>query len=76
MTSVRSPTPSRRRCAGCAHLEVLRDGDTVVARTHLGRAERVVLAGHLDTVPLAGNLPVRLEGEGRTPCCTAAAPST
>jgi succinyl-diaminopimelate desuccinylase len=47
------------------HLEVMRDGDTVVARTHLGRAERVVLAGHLDTVPLAGNLPVRLEGEGR-----------
>jgi len=47
-----------------AHLEVLRDGDTVVARTHLGRSERVVLAGHLDTVPLAGNLPVRLVGEG------------
>ena len=48
------------------HLEVLRDGDTVVARTHLGRAERVVLAGHLDTVPIADNLPTRLEGDGRT----------
>ena len=35
-----------------AHLEVLRDGDAIIARTHLGRAERVVLAGHLDTVPL------------------------
>lgn len=46
------------------HLEVLRDGDAVVARTNLGRAERVVLAGHLDTVPVAGNLPTRLEGEG------------
>src|SRR3954452_7535135 len=44
------------------HLEVLRDGDAVLARTELGRPERVVLAGHLDTVPVAGNLPTRLEG--------------
>jgi succinyl-diaminopimelate desuccinylase len=44
---------------------VLRDGDTVVARTSLGRAERVVLAGHIDTVPLAAtpNLPTRREGD-------------
>src|SRR5919199_2117584 len=47
---------------GLAHLEVLRDGDAVIARTALGRAERVVLAGHLDTVPVAGNLPTRIEG--------------
>lgn len=46
------------------HLEVLRDGDAVVARTRLGRASRVVVAGHLDTVPLADNLPTRVEGEG------------
>jgi succinyl-diaminopimelate desuccinylase len=46
------------------HLEVLRDGDAIVARTNLGRAERVVIAGHLDTVPIAANLPTRTEGEG------------
>jgi len=40
-----------------AHLSVRRDGHTVVARTDLGRPERVVLAGHLDTVPLAGQGP-------------------
>ena len=42
------------------HLDVLRNGDTVVARTDLGRAERVAIAGHLDTVPLNANLPSRL----------------
>lgn len=46
------------------HLTVARDGDAVVARTELGRAERVVVAGHLDTVPVAENLPSRLLGEG------------
>jgi len=45
------------------HLRVERDGDTVVARTDLGRSERVVVAGHLDTVPVAGNLPSRLVGD-------------
>src|SRR5690606_12740350 len=45
------------------HLRVLRDGNSVVARTELGRAERVVIAGHIDTVPVAGNLPSRLEGD-------------
>lgn len=47
-----------------SHLEVTRDGHTIVARTNLGRAERVVLAGHLDTVPLTdpANLPTRREG--------------
>ncbi|WP_226345104.1 succinyl-diaminopimelate desuccinylase [Agilicoccus flavus] len=47
----------------CAHLEVSRFGHVVVARTDLGRPERVVLAGHLDTVPLTDppNLPTRIE---------------
>ncbi|MBP2413545.1 succinyl-diaminopimelate desuccinylase [Arthrobacter stackebrandtii] len=34
------------------HLSVVRNGDSIVARTELGRAERIILAGHLDTVPL------------------------
>ncbi|MDO9455676.1 succinyl-diaminopimelate desuccinylase [Nocardioides sp.] len=45
------------------HLTVSRRGNTVVARTDLGRAERVVIAGHLDTVPLNANLPSRLDEE-------------
>ena len=35
--------------AALPHLEVIRDGNTVVARTAPGRSERVVTAGHLDT---------------------------
>jgi succinyl-diaminopimelate desuccinylase len=45
-----------------AHLTVSQHGHTVVARTELGRGERVVLAGHLDTVPLNDNLPSRNDG--------------
>ena len=33
-------------------LNLVRDGDAIIARTELGRPERVILAGHLDTVPL------------------------
>ena len=47
----------------CAHLDVVRDGHTIVARTDLGRSERVVIAGHLDTVPENGNMPSRLEDD-------------
>lgn len=44
------------------HLEVLRNGDAVVARTNLGRQRRVIIAGHLDTVPINNNLPTQVEG--------------
>ena len=37
----------------------------IVARTNLGRAERVVIAGHIDTVPLNDNLPTRFETDRR-----------
>ena len=53
------------------HLTVERDGDAVVARTTLGRGTRVVVAGHLDTVPLAANLPSWRQGDliyGRGTC--------
>jgi succinyl-diaminopimelate desuccinylase len=50
------------------HLEVTRHGNTLVARTGLGEAgrgrrERVVLAGHIDTVPHAGNFPSQWDTE-------------
>ena len=45
--------------AHAPHLELIRDGDAIVARTSLGRAERVVIAGHIDTVPINDNLPTR-----------------
>ncbi|RFD26802.1 succinyl-diaminopimelate desuccinylase [Mycobacterium uberis] len=37
--------------------EIVRNGNAVLARTSLHRPSRVLLAGHLDTVPAAGNLP-------------------
>ena len=52
------------------HLTVHRDGNAIVARTMLGRRERVILAGHTDTVPVAGNLPSRVEGSRLYGCGT------
>ncbi|MFJ3581180.1 succinyl-diaminopimelate desuccinylase [Streptomyces sp. NPDC090127] len=46
------------------HLTVDRYGNNVVARTTLGRGERVILAGHIDTVPIADNVPSRLDENG------------
>ena len=47
---------------GLGGLEVVRVGNAVLARTSLDRPTRVVLAGHLDTVPIADNVPSRLDG--------------
>ncbi|BBZ42889.1 succinyl-diaminopimelate desuccinylase [Mycobacterium parmense] len=51
--------------------EVVRNGNAVLARTSLGRPSRVLLAGHLDTVPAAGNLPSHLDGGELYGCGTA-----
>ena len=45
--------------SSCGHLEVTRDGNAVVAKTKLGK-QRVLIAGHIDTVPVANNLPTEL----------------
>jgi succinyl-diaminopimelate desuccinylase len=62
-----------RALSACPHLAVHRWGNTVLARTGLGLQERVVLAGHIDTVPHADNFPssfdperTRLSGCGTT----------
>jgi len=44
------------------YLDVERDGNVVIARTDTGAAQRIVLAGHLDTVPIAANVPSRRDG--------------
>jgi succinyl-diaminopimelate desuccinylase len=39
----------------CDWLEVVRFKNSVVAKTNLGKASRVIVAGHIDTVPVADN---------------------
>ena len=52
-----------QRLRALGHLLVERVGDNVVARTELGRGQRLVLAGHLYTVPPDGNAVPRIEGD-------------
>ena len=47
------------RALALPHLTVLRDGNAVVASTNSGKP-RVLIAGHIDTVPVANNLPSQL----------------
>lgn len=70
---VRIASPSREESAivevleaelrALPHLEVTRVGDNLVARTSLGRAQRVILAGHTDTVPAHPDEATRLDGD-------------
>jgi succinyl-diaminopimelate desuccinylase len=43
--------------------EIIRNGNAVLARTNRGLPTRVMLAGHLDTVPIADNVPSRRDGD-------------
>jgi succinyl-diaminopimelate desuccinylase len=52
-----------QRLGGLGHLAVERVGDNVVARTDLARGQRLVVAGHLDTVPVNDNGIPRIEGD-------------
>ena len=49
--------------AAAPWLERTRVGDNLVARTQLGRPQRLVLAGHTDTVPANGNATPRRDGD-------------
>ena len=53
----------RRGLSDLPWLELWRHANSLVARTSLGRDERVVIAGHVDTVPVNANLPARIEAD-------------
>ncbi len=55
---------------GLDRFEVVRLGNSVLARTSSGLPTRVLLAGHIDTVPIADNVPSRLEGDTLHGCGT------
>jgi succinyl-diaminopimelate desuccinylase len=70
---VATPSVSRHEAAmadrvaaelgSCGWLEVVHDGDNVVARTDLGRTRRLVVAGHLDTVPPSSDSGPRIDDD-------------
>jgi succinyl-diaminopimelate desuccinylase len=49
--------------AAAPSLHVTRVGENVIVRTDLGRERRIVLGGHLDTVPANGNLEPKRDGD-------------
>ncbi|MHB1447100.1 MAG: succinyl-diaminopimelate desuccinylase [Acidimicrobiales bacterium] len=51
------------RLGAVDHLAVERVGDNVIARTDAGRLRRVILAGHLDTVPAQENETPHIDGD-------------
>ncbi|MDQ2845615.1 MAG: succinyl-diaminopimelate desuccinylase [Actinomycetota bacterium] len=53
-----------------SRFEIVRSGNAILARTQLDRPTRVLLAGHLDTVPIADNVPSRLDGDTLYGCGT------
>jgi succinyl-diaminopimelate desuccinylase len=53
----------KRVRARAGSLAIDRVANNVVVRTTFGRARRVVLAGHIDTVPVNGNAEPRVEGD-------------
>ena len=52
-----------RRLKESSQLAVHRVGNSVVAKSELGREHRIVIAGHLDTVPANSNAQARIEGD-------------
>jgi succinyl-diaminopimelate desuccinylase len=77
LVDVASVSGDEERLAGLVHqslslphLTVHRLGNNVVARTSSGRDRRVLLAGHLDTVPIADNVPSRRDGDVLFGCGT------
>jgi succinyl-diaminopimelate desuccinylase len=71
LVDIESVSGNEKQLADCVEqvlratgaLQVDRFHHTVMARTDLGRSQRMVLAGHLDTVPVADNLPARTDDE-------------
>lgn len=61
--SVLAGAVETRLHARAAGLTIDRVANNVVARTELGRSRRIVLGGHLDTVPANGNAEPRIEGD-------------